>query len=67
MPSGDRTGPTGLGPMTGRGLGQCNDGSRSGNLNNFRRQGMGFRRGFRGCGRGWFGFGQPSFFGSRFD
>ncbi len=66
MPSRDRTGPTGLGPMTGRGLGQCNDNSRSGNLNNFQRQGMGFRQGFRGRGRGGFGFGQTSFFGSRY-
>lgn len=23
MPGGDRTGPTGMGPMTGRGLGYC--------------------------------------------
>ncbi len=66
MPLGDKTGPTGLGPMTGRGLGQCNSDSRSGNFNNFQRQGMGFRRGFRGGGRGWFGYGQPPFFGLRY-
>ena len=30
MPFGDRTGPRGLGPMTGRGLGQCADAWRSG-------------------------------------
>ena len=37
MPRGDRTGPMGQGPMTGRGLGPC-------------AQGVGFRRGF---GRGF--------------
>lgn len=25
MPGGDRTGPMGMGPMTGRGLGYCTD------------------------------------------
>jgi len=41
MPAQDRTGPQGMGPLTGRGLGPC---------------GYGMRRGFgRGCGRG-FGF-----------
>ncbi len=37
MPNRDRTGPNGMGPMTGRGMGPC---------------GRGFRRGFgRGFGR----------------
>jgi len=41
MPNKDKTGPNGQGPMTGRGLGLCGNGS-------------GMRRGFgRGCGRGF--------------
>jgi len=40
MPFGDRTGPLGQGPMTGRGLGLCGGG-------------IGFRRGWFGRGRGW--------------
>lgn len=40
MPAQDGTGPNGMGPMTGRGLGPCG-------------QGRGFRRGF---GRGFCGF-----------
>lgn len=45
MPRGDRTGPMGLGPMTGRGAGGCAG---------FRGQGagFGFGRAFRGMGRG---------------
>ncbi|MBS3099889.1 DUF5320 domain-containing protein [Candidatus Pacearchaeota archaeon] len=44
MPNMDKTGPQGMGAMTGRGLGPC---------------GGGMRRGFsRGCGRG-FGFRVP--------
>jgi len=43
MPGQDRTGPSGQGPLTGRGLGPCGAGGR----------GIGFRRGFgRGFGRG---------------
>ena len=45
MPGGDRTGPLGQGPMTGRGLGYCADNSRPGYF------GVRF-------GRGWFGRGQ---------
>jgi len=70
MPAGNRMGPSGSGPMTGRGLGQCSGNARSGNLNNFRRQGLGFRQGFggrgRGGGRGMFGWGQSSFLASRY-
>ena len=41
MPQGDRTGPLGQGPLTGRGLGPCGAGA-----------GVGFRRGLgRGMGR----------------
>jgi len=59
MPGGDRTGPMGAGPMTGRGAGMCagydvpgymdpafSRGSRGG-------RGRGFGRGFQGGGRGW--------------
>ena len=45
MPGGDRTGPMGCGPMTGRGTGYCANGP----INN--RFGGGFAGGF-GCGRG---------------
>lgn len=45
MPGGDRTGPEGAGPMTGRRMGYC-----VGNIN----PGLGFRRGF-GRGRGLYG------------
>jgi len=42
MPGQDKTGPSGQGPLTGRGLGPCGAGGR----------GIGFRRGFgRGFGR----------------
>ena len=44
MPGGDRTGPMGQGPMTGRGMGPCG-------------RGLGFGRGARGFGRGA-GFGR---------
>ncbi len=47
MPGGDRTGPRGEGPMTGRGLGYCAEGSRAPMRGAF---GMG--RGF-GRGRGF--------------
>jgi len=48
MPKLDRTGPSGAGPRTGRGLGPCG-------------MGLGWRRGF-GAGRGlgrFFGWGRP--------
>lgn len=41
MPSGDRTGPMGFGPMTGRGYGRCSGYA-----------GVGFARGGWGRGRG---------------
>ncbi len=46
MPAGDGTGPWGLGPGTGRGLGPCGGGYRRGRFG-------------RGFGRGWFGWGRP--------
>ena len=47
MPKGDRTGPNGMGPMTGRGMGVCAGFNAPGIMN------PGFGRGFgRGLGRG---------------
>jgi hypothetical protein len=59
MPGGDRTGPGGLGPRTGRGLGYCAGYDTPGYTKG---PGMGFGRGWgrgrgrgygRGYGRGW--------------
>jgi hypothetical protein len=68
MPRGDRTGPMGMGPMTGRAAGYCVGYPAAGYLNpgfGFGRGGPG--RGFgRGWGRGWrfarfgFSFGAPA-------
>jgi len=54
MPQGDRTGPNGQGPMTGRGMGFCSGSNTPGYMNSGSGRGMG--RGF-GRGRG-FGFRQ---------
>ncbi len=54
MPGGDRTGPLGLGPLTGRGLGFCAGFPYPGYMN--LGWGFGWGRGF-GRGRG-FGFGR---------
>ncbi|MEM3370933.1 MAG: DUF5320 domain-containing protein [Candidatus Woesearchaeota archaeon] len=43
MPGQDGTGPLGLGPLTGRGLGPCSYGMRRGFSRGYRR-GVGFRR-----------------------
>lgn len=58
MPAGDRTGPQGDGPMTGRGLGRCSDGiqvNRSDGDPARPRRYMAYRRGAgngsRGAGR----------------
>ena len=53
MPARDGTGPQGQGPMTGRGAGPCNTGSRPISRTPHGR-GLGHRRGF---GRG-FGYGK---------
>ncbi len=57
MPGGDRTGPVGMGPMTGRAAGFCAGFGAPGYMNTGggRGFGMGFGRGrgFRGGGRGW--------------
>ncbi len=54
MPRGNRTGPSGQGPRTGRGLGYCAGYSTPGYTRNF---GMGWGRGYGG-GRGWGGGGR---------
>lgn len=59
MPGGDRTGPAGFGPVTGRGAGFCAGYSMPGYASpvSGRGMGMGRGRGFRGGGRGrrnWF-------------
>mgnify|MGYP001161538655 CR=1 FL=1 len=47
MPGGDRTGPWGAGPMTGRAAGYCAGHGRPGFMN------PQFGRGYGGGGRGW--------------
>jgi len=64
MPGGDRTGPSGLGPGTGRAFGYCYGFDSPGYMIGPGRgmgRGFGFGRGMgrgRGFGRGW-GFGVP--------
>jgi hypothetical protein len=56
MPAGDRTGPDGAGPVTGRGLGYCTGHAAPGYAHPG--PGRGFGRGWgrgRGRGRGWAG------------
>ncbi|MFN2363324.1 MAG: DUF5320 domain-containing protein [Halarsenatibacteraceae bacterium] len=48
MPGGDRTGPAGAGPMTGRGAGYCNGFNRPGSF----RPGAGMGRGRRNMNSG---------------
>jgi len=62
MPGGDRTGPLGRGPITGRGLGYCSGTNRPGYAipprygRGFGRgRGRGYGRGFWGRGRGFWG------------
>jgi len=52
MPFGDRRGPAGFGPMTGRGAGYCAGYSTPGYMNPSYGAGFGWGR-----GRGWFGRG----------
>jgi len=57
MPRGDRTGPNGNGPMTGRRRGHCTGNDRPGYTENNQNYGRGFGGGFRrGGGRGFGGF-----------
>jgi hypothetical protein len=54
MPRGDKTGPWGAGPMTGRAAGYCAGYAVPGYMNPRRGYGRGFGRGWgRGFGRGW--------------
>ena len=62
MPRGDRTGPMGMGAMTGRGAGYCARFRRGGYANPMPGRGLGvgvgrdraaFGRGFGGGGHGW--------------
>lgn len=60
MPAGDRTGPRGMGPMTGRGAGYCSGYDAPGYANPGPRMGVGWGRGWGGGwggawgrGRGW--------------
>jgi len=54
MPLGDRTGPRGMGPMTGRAAGYCAGYSVPGYMNPGPGRGFGFGRGLgRGFGRGF--------------
>ena len=67
MPGGDRTGPLGEGPMTGRRAGFCAGFSNPGYMNPLPREGFGRGRG-RGLGKGWrrgFGRGWGRGFGWR--
>ena len=64
MPGGDRTGPLGMGPMTGRAAGYCAGYNVPGYMNPYGGRGMGLARGFRGGGggRGFRGgFAAPAF------
>lgn len=51
MPGGDRTGPVGTGPRTGRGAGYCGGADKPGFASPVGR--FGLERGFRRDGRGW--------------
>jgi hypothetical protein len=57
MPGGDRTGPWGMGPMTGRAAGYCAGFGAPGYMNPMYGRGFGYGRGYgrggRGGGRGW--------------
>ncbi|MFH1687924.1 MAG: DUF5320 domain-containing protein [bacterium] len=57
MPGGDRTGPQGAGPMTGRGAGMCAGYEMPGYVNNAPGRGFGGARG-RGFGGGFQGGGR---------
>jgi len=57
MPRGDRTGPEGMGSMTGRRSGYCTGSNQPGFMNNIRRIGRGFSGYFRnGAGRSGAGY-----------
>lgn len=59
MPFGDRTGPAGLGPMTGRRAGYCAGFQSPGTMNPYPAGGgRGYGRGWFGRGCGWYGRGR---------
>ncbi len=62
MPGGDRTGPEGIGPMTGRAAGYCAGYSTPGFASQPRPRGFFRRRGFRGRGLARPGQGFSNFF-----
>ena len=67
MPGGDRTGPEGRGPMTGRRLGYCTGYQIPGYENPRYGLGRGFGRGLgRGFGRGYWGRGRRFWYGNRY-
>ena len=53
MPGGDRTGPEGMGPMTGRAAGFCAGFNVPGYMNPYGGRGMGFGRAIGGRGGGF--------------
>ncbi len=66
MPRGDRMGPSGEGPTTGRGMGYCTGNEHPGFMNAISNRGRGYGRGFQGgpgYGRGA-GFGFRGGYGS---
>jgi hypothetical protein len=58
MPRGDRTGPAGMGPMTGRGMGYCAGYDAPGYASLAPGFGRGMGRGWWGGGPGWGGGGR---------
>jgi hypothetical protein len=67
MPGGDRTGPMGLGPFVGRGLGYCADYPLAGNANQYSQRGRRFGLG-SGRASGWYsGFYRTNAPGPRMD
>jgi hypothetical protein len=67
MPGGDRTGPQGEGPRTGRGLGYCADNDQPGYATPQQGRGFGFRRGGWGNrrSRGWWNRSNAGFWPGR--
>ena len=62
MPRGDRTGPDGMGPMTGRAAGQCAGFAMPGYANPASGRGLGFGRGRGAWSRGFGGRGRRNRF-----
>ncbi len=72
MPGRDQTGPRGMGPRTGRGLGYCRDTAVPGFTGGYGRggfgRGRGFRNGFCMTGRpGWRRSGLPAVLPNEYD